>query len=85
MSILAKFDRHAELMERMADTVGVDLAQLSMTGRLGPDDYRAAVFRCTGCTQPGACAEWIDGHPDGSSQTPDYCRNKAQLERLARA
>lgn len=85
MSVFTNFDRHAGLMERMADALGADLAELSMSGKLSPGDYRSAVFRCTGCTRPGACAEWVEGHPDGAALAPDYCRNKEQLERLARA
>ncbi len=83
MSIFARYDRHARLMDGMADTLGADLAEMAMTGNLTPSDYRAAVFRCTGCTQPGACAEWTAAHTEGAARAPDYCRNKDQLERLA--
>ena len=85
MSIFAKFDRHAGLMGRMADTLGVDLAAASLSGKLAPEEYRNAVIRCTGCTQPGACADWIAAHPNGARHAPDYCRNKERLERLARS
>lgn len=56
MSIFSRLDRHARLMDRMADTLGLDLAEESMAGRLTPEDYRSAVFRCTGCTRPEECA-----------------------------
>ncbi len=83
MSLFERYDRHAGLVSDMADTLGVDLAEMTMTGRLTPSDHRAAVFRCIGCTQPGACAEWTAAHTEGARHAPDYCRNKEQLERLA--
>lgn len=83
MSIFERFDRHAVLMDRMADTVGVDLAELMMRGRMPPSEYRDAVFRCVGCTRPGACADWVAAHPDGAGRPPGYCRNRDYFDRLA--
>jgi hypothetical protein len=84
MSVFSSIDRHAALMDRMADTLGVDLAELSLRGELAPEAYRQAVLRCTGCTDPGGCAKWTAAHPEGASRAPGFCRNKEQMERLAR-
>ena len=83
MSFLSRLDRHARLVERMADTLGIDLAEKMMMGQLPPEQYRAAAIRCTGCTETDACASWVDAHPEGAALAPDYCRNKAQFERTA--
>ncbi len=83
MSVFSRIDRHARLVERMADTVGVDLAEESLRGRMPPQEYRAAVLRCTGCSQVDACCSWLEAHPDGAVAPPDYCRNKITFERSA--
>lgn len=82
MSLFERIDRHAALVDRMTETLGIEIGTKS--GTLSPSDYRSAVIRCMGCSQPGACAEWTEAHPKGADRAPDYCRNKAQLERLAR-
>jgi hypothetical protein len=82
--MFARFDRHDRLMGRMADTLGVDLAEEAMHGRLGPEDLRSLLVRCTGCGQASACEGWLDAQSGQASLAPDYCRNKDQLERLAR-
>ena len=83
MGLFSRLDRHARLVERMADTLGVDLAGETMRGRIAPQDLRSALVRCTGCRRANACCTWLDAHPDGASAAPDYCCNKGQLERLA--
>ncbi len=80
MSVFSTFDRHATLVSRMADTLGHDLEADMMSGDLRPEDFRSMVLKCTGCTQPGACSEWLDKQMGHADSTPDYCRNKAVLE-----
>ena len=48
MSVWKSFHRHAALMDRIADTVGVDVSEMMMRGRTQPADYRNVVFRGTG-------------------------------------
>ena len=79
-----RFDKHAELVNRMADTLGVDLAEEMLRGNLPPQDLRATVLNCMGCREAGACETWLAAHPEGADATPGYCRNKERLEALAR-
>lgn len=67
--------RHADLMDRMATTLGIDLEEKALRGDLPFDEIADAVIRCTGCTGAGDCEGWLDGHADGAEQTPGYCRN----------
>lgn len=84
MTLMNRFDTHADLVNRMAETLGVDLGEQMLRGNLPPQDMRSTVVACMGCKQPGACADWLDAHPEGSDVTPSYCRNKERLEALAR-
>ncbi|MEL7175997.1 MAG: DUF6455 family protein [Pseudomonadota bacterium] len=67
--------RHADLMDRMAGTLGLDLEEKALRGDLPFDEIADAVMRCTGCTGAGACEKWLQDHADGAEQTPHYCRN----------
>ena len=82
---IARLNRHAELVERMADTLGVDLAEEAMRGRMSPEQIRTNVLNCVGCAYPDGCEKWLADHKDGASETPGYCRNKSMLDRLAAA
>ncbi len=73
--------KHAGLMGRMAETLDVDLGKAIQTGAMSPESYRASVMRCTKCSDPEACADWLDENSQ-STATPDYCRNAAMLEAL---
>jgi hypothetical protein len=84
MSIFQKFERHADLFGRMSDALGVDVVEAAGAGRVADATLRSAVFSCMGCREAGACGDWLDAHPGGASETPDYCRNKSMLDRLAR-
>lgn len=83
MSIFDKFDRHADLVHRMADTVGVDLAEEAMRGHINEQEFRSTVLRCMSCTESDACEHWLDAHPEGADATPGYCRNKALFDSIA--
>ena len=80
MSVFTTFDRHARLVSRMADTLGHDVEARMMSGDLQPEDFRAMVVKCTGCTQPGACSDWLEAKGgEAEAEAPDYCRNKDVL------
>lgn len=74
--------RHAALVDRMAQTVGVDLEESTLQGRITPDALCDAVLSCTGCTDPTACAQWLDAHRDGAEATPSMCRNAETFDLL---
>lgn len=81
-------NRHSALMNRMAETLGVDLTAAIAEGRLPAEGWREAVVRCTGCSDPEACQHWLSQHaadeqaPDGA---PGYCRNRDLLDSLRTA
>lgn len=84
MTIFAKFDRHADLFARMADTIDADLGGAAITGRLTEEGLRRAVFACMGCDRAGACEGWLDAHaPGGADAPPSFCRNTGLFQRLA--
>lgn len=82
MSGSSKYDDHSELVERMAEVLGVDLTEEMMAGRWTPEDMQGAVSRCLGCTDPAHCKGWLQDNATGASETPGYCRNKDLLEAM---
>jgi hypothetical protein len=50
-----RFDKHADLVGRMAETLGVDLGEQMMRGALPPTEMRSAVMACMGCKEAGDC------------------------------
>ena len=84
MFSLSKIDRHAELMNRMADTVGADFSRAIVSGAMSGEQYRQAILSCTNCSHPEECASWLEANPGGAEQTPEYCRNAGLFDRLAR-
>lgn len=79
-----RLSRHAGLVGRMADTLGIDFAEALEHGVLTPGGLRGAVINCAGCERTGECAGWLDAHSNGAEATPSYCRNKMVLNALAR-
>ena len=75
--------KHADLVDRMATALGVDLEESILRGRIEIDDISDAVLSCTACSAPEHCAGWLEKKGgDRVTSTPEYCRNKALLERL---
>ncbi len=71
----ATLKRHAQLVDRMASTLGIDLEERAMRGALSFDEISEAVFRCTGCTGTAECEVWLATPTNGETAPPDYCRN----------
>ena len=85
MSITTRIDRHADLVNRMADTLGVSLFGAVTQGELSAGDLRSLVFKCLGCQEVDACTAFLDSHAPGeATATPSYCRNRETLNRLVR-
>jgi hypothetical protein len=78
-----RFDKHSGLVNRMAETLGVDLTEEMLRGTLPPQDLRATVLNCMGCREAGACESWLQAHPEGADAAPSYCRNRERLAALA--
>ncbi|MEO3416587.1 DUF6455 family protein [Roseovarius sp. CAU 1744] len=73
--------RHADLVDRMATTLGLDLEELAMAGRLRFDTISDAVFSCTGCASARDCDHWLSMQQGTVAEAPGICRN-AELFRM---
>ncbi|MGH1356182.1 MAG: DUF6455 family protein [Thalassovita sp.] len=71
-----KIKQHATLVDHMATTLGLDLEEKTMQGLLEPEAVTDAVLRCTGCTSPNECAQWMTENQAPQETAPDYCRNQ---------
>jgi len=78
----ATLKTHADLVDRMAGTVGVDLEEAMMEGRMTFDQLGDAVLSCTGCSQPETCRKWLAEQQEVVDAAPDYCRNRDMFRRL---
>lgn len=79
----SKLNQHAGLLNKMADTLGVDLAEAAQEGRLAPEDLRASVLRCTGCSDPAECMHFLVEHAaTGAEAAPEFCRNRQLFSEL---
>lgn len=83
MAMSSKFAAHAELVEKMADTLGVDVEELMQRGRLSPEELDESVLRCIGCLEVGACQHFLAEDEDAArDEPPGFCRNKEFFEAL---
>ena len=76
--------RHAALVDRMSDTLGLDLEEVMLRGGLSIPDLDDAVLRCTGCSQVGACETWLATRSGKEDLPPAYCRNTELFTALKR-
>ncbi|PRX34972.1 hypothetical protein SAMN05216257_102554 [Meinhardsimonia xiamenensis] len=81
MSLMSILDRHAGLSMRMAETVGADVVQAAVEGRIPETAIRTMVLTCSRCRAVGSCMDWLDEHAAGAEEAPDYCLNRTFLER----
>ena len=74
--------RHADLVDRMASALGIDLEEKIMQGQLQIDTLGDAVLRCTGCADPEACERWLAEQEGVAAKGPEMCRNSDLFELL---
>lgn len=79
MATTPNLKRHADLVDRMATTLGIDLEGKMMEGALQIDTLGDVVLACTGCSDPEGCDRWLATH-EGEGQAeigtaPGMCRN----------
>ena len=77
--------QHAELFDRMACAVGLDLEEEAVSGAFQFDEIAEAVLRCRRCGNVKACKKWLTEVPDagaGQGLAPDFCRNRDLLAYL---
>jgi hypothetical protein len=82
MRAMDRYDMHAGLVARMAETLGADLEDAAQRGDL-PEGLGALVLSCMGCREAGACAGWLKENAAGAETAPGYCRNGERLQALA--
>lgn len=82
MNLFEKLDRHADLVNRMADTLGADLGEALLNGALSGSDLRSAVINCCACEATGPCRDWLADHPQGATEIPAFCRNRDLMAAL---
>lgn len=78
----ARLRHHAALLDRMSATLGIDMQQAAIDGKLRADDISDAVLRCAECPDPVHCAGWLADHASGADEPPEYCRNTDLMQRL---
>lgn len=86
MATEMELKRHAGLLDRMAQALGIDLQEAAIGGRVSIDELTDAVLRCTDCSQPDHCEHWLrTAAPVAATEErrqPGYCRNAELLQRL---
>lgn len=82
MPVFRTLDHHAELVARMAETLGVDLGQAILDRRIDGQGLRSAVVACCACEAADACPGWMDAQATPAPEAPDYCRNRDRLAAL---
>ena len=75
MQSASTLKRHANLVDRMANHLGIDLEESALRGRLTISEIDDAVLRCTGCTRPCDCQLLLDTSTSPAEAAPDFCRN----------
>jgi hypothetical protein len=73
--------KHAALVDRMSNRLGVDLEERLFRGDIAPDLLPDLVLRCTKCTDPEACARRLDSTAPMEA-APGFCVNRDTLENL---
>jgi hypothetical protein len=84
--------RHAELVDRMAHHLGLDLEEAVLRGQLPPEALPDLVLNCAGCAHPDTCASLLqaaDAAPRMADaqqvEAPYFCRNAGVFDDLRRA
>ena len=82
MTTSTTYRRHAELVDRMGDALGIDLEEKTYEGRLGLDSLTDMVLGCTGCADPDGCERWLALQDEIAEHAPAMCRNGDIFELL---
>lgn len=67
--------KHAVLLDGMSAARGIDLQERALAGDISIDALTDAVLSCTNCTNPEACAIWLEQN-ETAPTTPAYCENR---------
>ena len=83
MSMLEKVERHSALVNRMGDATGADFVGGITRGDLSELNLQNAVLNCMHCRMTGPCEDWLEETGEGPAEAPEFCRNKALMDRLS--
>lgn len=72
---------HAELVDKMASSLGIDLEETAIAGALRVDEISDAVLSCTECPNPGHCKALL-ARATSLPAAPEFCRNRDLMSRL---
>ena len=79
--MLDRVFRHAELMDRMMERVGIDAAAAARLG-MGTAFYKART-RCIGCCRERQCRDWLARSEFGApGEPPEFCSDAEFFRRL---
>lgn len=73
---------HFWLIQRMAKTSGLDLAEAMHKGALDQDEWASMITRCRGCAWAEGCHRWLDVVDQTSDTAPEPCLNRARMTEL---
>ena len=78
-------DRHASLLNRMAEATEADMSDAALDGRQSAETYRKALRDCTHCQSVDQCLSWLDTSPQEGGEPPAFCANRDVLTKLAKS
>lgn len=69
-------------MDRMAETLGLNIGAEYNAHLVSRRQLDRAVERCEACADPSGCEIWLEDHAGGSKEAPSLCPNKALFDHL---
>lgn len=78
----SRLRKHADLLDRAALRLGVDLQDKVLDGEICLAEISDAVLRCMRCANPEDCAHWLARSEIIASAAPVYCRNREMMTGL---
>ena len=73
---------HFWLTRSVARSIGLNLSEVMVEGRLTPQSYAEMVTKCRQCPLVLECQQWLATHGGGADAAPEQCLNAAQLNSL---
>ena len=70
------------LMNRMAETLGLNIGAEYNARLVSRRQLERAVSRCENCGDTAGCEVWLEDHTGGSREAPGLCPNKALFDHL---
>lgn len=84
MGLFSKLGQSADLVEGMADRLGIDYgAVIAKDPEAEGRKFMRAVMNCSKCSNQDGCAE-LQAHSRQLTETPEYCRNSDMLTHMQR-